>query len=290
MGNLDASDTSPLLIAAVLRQLVKVAGVKESDIAIADTLAYLPNHYWQICHGEFPRVHYVDSTGGLGRVKASRSSVQMHWGDAEASQQEKDFLPKCFAQADYLINIAVLKSHDIAGITLCAKNHYGSLVRRPIDYEYYDLHQTLAGYKQQRGSYRALVDLMGHSQLGGKTLLYVIDGLYGGYDWDGEPRKWRMEPFNNDWPSSIFISQDPVAIDCVGLDFLWEEWPEIVRIEGVDDYLMEAAGAEQAFYDPDGSGKTLKSLGVYERWSDPKEKKYSRNLGRKEGIELVALK
>jgi len=289
MDNLDASDTSPQIIIAVLRQLVNVVGVRQSDIAVADTLAYFPNHYWRICHGEFPKVHYVDSTGRLGRAKPAPSNVQLHFSDAQASENEKDYLPKCFAEADYLLNIAVLKSHDIAGVTLCAKNHYGSLARRPIEYGFYDLHQSLAGYHSAKGSYRALVDLMGHSQLGGKTLLYIIDGLYAGYNWDGEPRKWRMEPFNNDWPSSIFVSQDPVAIDCVGLDFLWEEWPDIVRIEAVDDYLLEAAHADQAFYDPDGSGKKLKSLGVYERWNNPKDKKYSRNLGTGAGIELLYL-
>jgi len=28
------------------------------------------------------------------------------------------------------------------------------------------------------GSYNALVDLMGQQQLGGKTMLYMLDGLY----------------------------------------------------------------------------------------------------------------
>lgn len=288
-GKVDNSDTSPQMIVAVLRQLVGKVRVKQSDISVVDTLAYIPKHYWDICHSEFPLVRYIDSTGRLGRSKAEYSKIVQHWSDAAAQEYNTDYLPKCFAEADYLINMPVLKSHELAGITLCAKNHYGSYIRRPIGWGYFDLHDSLAAYQPAKTSYRALVDIMGHSHMGGKTVLYVIDGLYGGEDWEARPVKWKMPPFNNDWPSSIFVSQDPVAIDCVGLDFLWEEMPHIVRIEAVDDYLLEAAQADKAFYDPDGSGKTLKSLGVYERWNNPRDKKYSRNLGMGNGIELVSL-
>ena len=65
---------------------------------------------------------------------------------------------------------------------------------------------------------------------------------------------------------------------------------------GTDDYLHEAAQANNppsgTFYDPDHSGnvKRLASLGVHEHWNNPREKKYSRNLGTGNGIELVAVK
>ena len=63
----------------------------------------------------------------------------------------------------------------------------------------------------------------------------------------------------------------------------------------MSDYLVEAAQAASppsgTFYDPDHatSVKRLPSLGVHERWNNAKEKKYSRNLGLDEGIELVAV-
>ena len=34
---------------------------------------------------------------------------------------------------------------------------------------------------------------------------------------------WQQEPFDGDYTSSIFVSQDPVAIDSVGADFLSNE-------------------------------------------------------------------
>ena len=146
------------------------------------------------------------------------------------------------------------------------------------------------------GHYRALVDVMGHSKLGGKTLLYLVDGLYAGYYSEGRPYKWQMAPFNNDWPSSLFVSQDPVAIDSVGYDFLLNEWPHVVADPGLEggaeDYLHEAALANQppsqTQYQPDGAGHPLTaSLGVHEHWNNPQDKQYSVNLGLGPGIELV---
>ena len=88
------------------------------------------------------------------------------------------------------------------------------------------------------------------------------------------------------------ISQDPVAIDSVGLDLLRSE-PRAVEVRGnADNYLHEAALANKppsgATYNPDGRGR-LESLGAHEHWNNPAEKKYSRNLGRKQGIELLVV-
>ncbi|MCK4294668.1 MAG: SMP-30/gluconolactonase/LRE family protein [Planctomycetes bacterium] len=112
---------------------------------------------------------------------------------------------------------------------------------------------------------------------------------------DRGPRRWKSHPFNGDWTSSLFASQDPVAIDSVGFDFLHEEYEDPARRSGVDDYLHEAALASNppsgTFYDPDHSGdlKRLSSLGVHEHWNNPKDKQYSRNLGTGKGIELIAV-
>lgn len=36
-------------------------------------------------------------------------------------------LPEAVVEADYLVNTALLKGHEITGVTLCAKNHFGSI-------------------------------------------------------------------------------------------------------------------------------------------------------------------
>jgi hypothetical protein len=106
----------------------------------------------------------------------------------------------------------------------------------------------------------------------------------------------QLAPFGGHWPCSLLASQDPVAIDSVGFDFLWSERTDFPRKGGVDDYLHEAALAHDppsgTFYDPNHTTATerLPSLGVHEHWNNPQERKYSRNLGTGEGIELVSAK
>jgi len=299
LGNPDYMNTSPQMIISLLRQLVDEVGVGEADITVGDTLCYFPNEYYNMCHEEFPNVRYLEYLGKFGRTAARTSSVALYWSTPDAAENTTDYVPESYVEAEYLINLANLKSHnDHAGITLCAKNHYGSLVRKPARSPgYYDMHKDLPYTTPGMGHYRPLVDLMGHKHLGGKTLLYLIDGLYAGkHAKERSPRKWNTSPFNGDWTSSLFASQDAVAIDSVGFDFLWAEWDDAPHKPGTNDYLIEAALADNppsgTFYDPDHKGNVarLASLGVYEHWNNPEDKQYSVNLGTGNGIELVKLR
>lgn len=288
----DYMNTSPQMIVALLRQLVKQAGVAERDISVGDTLCYFPSEYYDIVHREFPGVQCVDFAGKFGRRKAEPSSIPIYWSSRPADCAQ-DFVPNWFADAEYIVNLANLKAHTGTGVTLCAKNHFGSLIRKPTEKGYYNWHTE--SFSKGEKTYRPLVDFMGHRHVGGKTVLYLIDGLYAGiHPRDKEPRRWNGEPFNGGWTNSLFASQDPVAIDSVGFDFLHAEYTE-PRNPGVDDFLHEAALAGNppsgTFYDPDHATnqKRLSSLGVHEHWNNASERKYSRNLGKKAGIELVAV-
>ncbi len=289
----DYMNTAPQMIIALLKQLVEVVGVAQRDITVCDTLAYLVHEYYDILHARFPHVRYEDFAGKFGRIKVQPSSVPFYWS-CRPQRVLPDYLPVCFAEADYLVNFANLKAHTAAGVTLCGKNHFGSLVRWPVQKGYYNMHRN--SFTKTTGIYREQVDLLGHAHFGGKTVLYLIDGLYSGkHPIDHVPRKWSSPPFAGHWTCSLLASQDPVAIDSVGLDFLRAEWDDFPRRVGVDDYLHEAALANDppsgTFYDPTHAEPTrrLASLGVHEHWNNPEEKKYSRNLGKDEGIELVCL-
>jgi hypothetical protein len=73
-------------------------------------------------------------------------------------------------------------------------------------------------------------------------------------------------------------------------DFLTSEWPDLPDIKNADNYLRESALANdppsKAFYDPERDGIRCRSLGVHQHWNNGTEKKYSRNLGKTDGIEL----
>jgi hypothetical protein len=293
---LDYMNASPQMILALLRQLVHMAGVNQQDISVGDPLSLFPNQYYDLLHSEFPDVHYLDHNGGNAshpRTRVQYSSIPFYWSSRPTGKTQ-DYVPAPYAEAKYFINMANLKSHVIAGVTLCGKNHYGSLLRKPPEKGYYDMHRSLAQDVPSSGHYRAVVDLMGHTHTGGKTLLYLIDGLYPGvHPTERSPRKWFNPPFNGHWACSLLASQDPVAIDSVAFDFLWGEWNDHPHMAGADDYLHEAALADNppsgTFYDPDHATNTtrLASLGVHEHWNNMHDKQYSRNLGKGEGIELV---
>jgi hypothetical protein len=293
---------------ALLDQLVNVVGVAQSDITIGDTTGTVPNYYFDYLTkpaaeggggGEFADITFIGRNAVPGRITDTRSSVELHWSIADAEGTLQDFIPKSYADASYFINLAILKTHARAGVTLCAKNFYGSLIRRPTDDGYYNLHANLLNETPGEGRYRPLVDLMGHEQFGGKTLVAIIDALWTGYDWSrfSVPLKWQSEPFNDSYAASILMSQDIVAIDSVGYD-LWYAEAEVTtlpgpdpRVVGADDYLTEAALADAppsgSTYDPEGDGTTLSSLGVHEHWNNDHERQYSRNLKTGDGIELI---
>lgn len=294
---------SPQIIYSLLDQIVNVVGVAQSDITIGDPICMWCNEFYDMIHPDFPNVHYLDYFTYTGRTKAVKSTVPFYWSTSAADGKKQDYVMQSYVDAEYLINLATLKGHyNQAGITCCGKNHYGSL-RCPdatwVSIGYYDMHSDSPANKPASGSYRNFVDLMGHEHVGGKTFLCMFDFLYSGKHAQYEvppyqvPQKWQMPPFNNDWPSSIFASQDQVAIDSVGYDLLITEWPESPgpAYAGTDDYLHEAAEANDppsgTFYDPEDDGTRLQSLGVHEHWNDPNNKQYTRNLGTGDGIELL---
>ena len=214
-----------------------------------------------------------------------------------------------------MINLGNMKGHRLAGVSFCAKNHFGSISVSRADrggvpwqtapgaaglHPYISVHDFRIGnprwesYERPMGTYNPIVDLMGHQHLGEKTLLFMVDGLYATSYENAEieaRNRWQSSPFNGDWTSSLFISQDGVAIDSVCLDFLRTE-PTMDQVYGsVDNYLHEAALAHNppsgTSYDPEGDGVPLGSLGAHEHWNNPIDKAYSRNLGTGSGIELV---
>ncbi len=295
--NANASYIAPQLIQPLLRQLVTDVGVAPADIYIYDAIRNVPSTVFDRATKEFPGVHFLDSTSTDGREKAVPDKTKPL---VLAQGGITFYFPTCLTEAEYLINMAGLKGHTIASMTVCAKNHLGSFFNADGSAGARNIHPyiTVKGNGAQApGAYNGLVDLNGHPQTGGKTILYIVDAIYATQHNEfrlAAACKWTSAPFNGHWTSSIFASQDGVAIDSVALDFLRNE-PTIkpTIIGPVDNYLHEMAQADKApsktAYDPAKTGKTLASLGVHEHWNNAAEKKYSRNLGTGQGIELVAV-
>jgi hypothetical protein len=302
-------DTSPQTILALLRQLVNEAGVPQENIYIGDPIADIWNTLYNVWHAEFPNIKYVSKRNIPGRTRITASTVPgIHYSDKGTVMTE--VTTHCFFKemmdADYLLNVPTMKGHRWGGVTLFAKNHFGSNTTSGS----WQLHRGLMNpdnevpLRTEYKSYRVFVDLMSSKYLGGKTLLYFMDALWSTSYEHQKPQKFQSAPFNNDWSSSLFFSLDPVAVESVCLDILQKEFTEedlnadpprytFVQWDGVDDYLHQAASSEWwpdgITYDPDNSGSPIGSLGVHEHWNNTTSMQYSRNLGTGEGIELIKI-
>ena len=312
---------APQLAFAVLRQLVNVAGVKDSSITIYDTDRYVPDPVYTKCKTAYPGVHFMGWDALNGREKYARDTTRVHWSEnltQEIHGGNPAYLPTVVTQASYLINLGNFKGHRYMGVTFCSKNHFGTLScdTNGVPYQnaphaaglhyYTAVHDifiqgspewTFTG--RPMGTYNTLVDLMGHRDLGAKTLLFMVDALYAVQDEGAtvsSKSKWLSAPFNNNWTSSLFMSQDNIAIESVCLDFIRTEAainPYDTTVYGaVDNYLHEGAQANNppsgTFYHPNGDTVRLQSLGVHEHWNNATDKQYSRNLGTGNGIELIS--
>jgi hypothetical protein len=285
---------SPHVVYSFLNQLINVVGIPGSAITVYDASRYIGDPIYDKVRSNpdpnFQSVTFVvaPDLARNGRIGADHEPSKPVYTNAGTA-----YLPRCVTEAKYLVNMALLRPHTGAGITLCAKNHFGS-----VRFLSSSTHQgwtpeplhNYGGRSKPMDTYNCLVELNGHRQLAGKTLLYFIDGLYPAVHESGNVIKW--ESFGDDWFSSVLASQDPVAIDSVGFDFLRNE-PRCTQVFGhPENYLHEMALADNppsgTFYDPERDGTGLTSMGVHEHWNNDVEKKYSRNLGTGQGIELVA--
>ena len=307
-GYAPVTETSPEAILSILKELVDVKGINQADIYVGDPIAHVWEDTYQYLHDQYPDVKYVDKDSqyeSMGRttIHPSMQDVVFYSDKGKVmTSAVSDALYEEMENADYLINMAAMKAHARAGISLTAKNHFGSHTRAGADHLHPGLlapendQPTNAGY----GKYRVLVDIMGHEKLGQNTCLYFVDGLWAGDEAVDPPCKFQSAPFNNDWSSSIFVSLDQVALESVCLDVLRTEFNnpnDITKYRphylGVDDYLHQAADPanwpEGITYDPEDDGTPIGSLGVHEHWNSGTQRQYSRNLGKPYGIELVTV-
>lgn len=312
-GQTNASFASPVVLKALLVSLVDKAGVAPADITVFDASRVIPSYTMSVCGtGSLQGVNFRFREEGGGHDSIMDKSFPIVW--SEKFEGEVCYLPDYLVAADYLINFANLKGHDLAGVTLSAKNHFGTIMNSSrnnppqaanihgyVAAQYYSWGEDWTWDQRAMGTYSVLVDFIANKNIGAKTVLYLLDAFAvsdtQSSDITGNT-KWKQAPFNGGWPSSLFVSQDSVALDSVGVDFIDNE-PNMPYFKETaagkmthQNYLHEAALAEKSpsgtIY-KNGDGVIVGSLGVHEHWNNATDKQYSRNLGQSEGIELVKI-
>jgi hypothetical protein len=323
---------TPQLLMAMITDLIEEVGVPGEMITVYDVSARIPDYIMTPFKthesSEYQNVRFVGNPRYLtgdesNRYLAAEADLDapIHFADTTVATI---VWVKSVTESDYLINLTNMKGHTMAGVTILAKNLYGSVFIPTASPEIWTdgnytwgfgpnnvtdsagvpdphrgLHMCATVHDFYDGnigdmpardyaSYNYLVDLMGHPQIRNKTILYVVDGLYAG-DQQNRISTWQI--YRGKYSSSIFLSQDPIALESVCLDFLRSEPSNALHVHGnVDNWLHESAQADAPpsgmVYNPGAEETPLASLGVHEHWNSWTDKQYSRNLGTGEGIEL----
>ncbi|MGP8246835.1 MAG: chitobiase/beta-hexosaminidase C-terminal domain-containing protein [Bryobacteraceae bacterium] len=328
-------DVSPQMVLAMVRQLVFHARVAPADILVYDARRAIAPIVLTKVWGEFKDVRFVQQDPPDGKQPRNPGYGDHHglegadWveGVTYSAGQYKNarLMPRQVMAATYLINMALVKAQSYpwnfmeggeearlgdqgqTGVSMTGKNHFGSILGTR------EMHDTIDTNVLAKGrTYSPMVDLAAAPNLGAKTVLFVLDGLYCARKHESYPLHFPNAPFHNrvtpyenpDWPASILASLDGVALDSVGVDILHSQTvnngdprdhnrPRILLREYTDDYLHEMALAGNP---PSGTlytqgGRRVNSLGVFEHWDDDATRRYSRNLDREhgQGIELLYL-
>jgi len=186
--------TRPALADAIAQSLQK-AGVPAGNIIL-----------WDRSSAELKRAGYPLSTA-KDRVRCFGSdSLPLPY---ERTPEAAGSIGSCFATlvsryCTALINIPILKDHDLSGVSLGMKNFYGA-IHNPNKY-----HDNCCD--------PFIADLSTHPHLRGKLRLVVVDGLAGQYH--GGPSlkpQWGF-PFEG-----LLAGADPVAVDRIGALIIEEQ-------------------------------------------------------------------
>ena len=295
---------SPHLLFSLVRQMIEVAGVSGDDIILTDPSRYIGEQINdKIRNNGSPEYAKIIIEECKARALPGYRTAQPDlkaavWFNMPNDSLYKMYLPKSYTEATYLINYTLARPHRVFGITSVAKNHFGSVwdIKKSA-FAPHPLHAfglwDYATPNKLNDPHSAPV-LMGHKIIYNKSFLYLADGLFTSLNQTLPVAKWST--FNNDWFSSLLMSQDPVALESVVYDFIASE-PNLITGNPCfnghqDNQFLECAMANKppsgTKYDPENDGTPLKSLGVHEHWNNAKDRKYSRNLGKKKGIELIS--
>jgi uncharacterized protein (DUF362 family) len=215
-------------------------GFAATDISVYDVThaahaGVVPQRFIDGC--DYPGVNFV---AYVDNPDPYSTTEFVHFDPPSGSGISDRPLANVVVEADYLINMPIMKKHDYAGISLSFKNHFGSFRHCDFVHGY-----VFPMYPDYTPDYSPFVDMHANEHLGGKTVLTVGDGIYGNWEhlWSPPP-PWST--FGDDAPNSLFLATDAVAVDCVMADF--------IAFEGTvpataDDYLVLASAAGMGVFE-----------------------------------------
>lgn len=222
----------PELVAAVCEELA-AAGVPPERIIVWDRFSRELRQagYEIVTSGSRPRCFGTDS---LARG--------LRGGGYDSQPQISGTIGSCFSSiisrlCTAMINLGVLKDHDLSGISVGMKNLFG-LIHNPNRY-HFDVHKD-----------PYLPDLAAHPYVRRKSRLVIIDASVGQYHGGPAYRPQYSWPFEG-----LLIGTDVVAVDRVGCTIIEARrkeagLPSLAEIDREPKYLQLAEEKGLGYSDP----------------------------------------
>jgi uncharacterized protein (DUF362 family)/GNAT superfamily N-acetyltransferase len=234
--------TSPQVIRALVESLLE-AGYPPEDITIYDVTAYRD----QAATSRFvelgvatvflnPRPGFFDKVAARAHSgpAAPDTKASIHMRKPVVDQSGKSvrcYMPKVLSQARHMINVPVFKAHQFVLQSSALKNHFGTVRFSNRNTHPVILHGPHIDWH--------IADINANEHIRNKTRLILVDGLLGAGcfsrdEYNRMPTGWHTLP-SGKTPSSLYFSQDPVAVESVLADLIMEEQ----RALGYEPYSHE---------------------------------------------------
>jgi hypothetical protein len=240
---------------ALVRSM-KLRGVSEQDIWIYDAIRALPDRFMN--GNLYSGVRFYDNKCNIkaGWSSSDPDAFITFSPPADIPLPPPIRLTDVIIDAAYLINMPIMKLHSFTGWSLSFKHHFGT-----INHPYYLHKYTSLNGDYFSPTYSPFIDIYKNPHILNKTILTIGDGIFSAFGIGSPPSPWNT--FNNNVPNSLFLSTDPVAIDCVMGDLLSAEREVDIRS---DYYLILANNADLGIFergDPWGNNYNLIDYSKY---------------------------
>ena len=220
-------DAIPEPAVAVIRGFVRAGGLSANchiyDMTTGSGARYIPPWFRDKVRAYYPDVQFNASGSAQAGNDAWDPYTYVTWDPAYVDPPPDTEINSLVLDADYIVDIPIVKRHSQANATLGYKNHLGSIRNANA------LHPWLYNDTPEAS---VLADIMGSpvvpsdpsvKSIGQKTALVVGDMLFGQpcSNFGHEPRPWQI--YGNEWPCSLIVGDDTVATDSVMIDILQSE-------------------------------------------------------------------
>ena len=228
LGGPDLS-THPIIVDKIIEG-VYGAGVLKKQIIIWDRFeSHLLNAGYPIKQEEGEVQTFASDTVGIGYddevfYESGKDSVSRRENESTRSRYSRIVTQ----QVDVLINVPVLKHHEMAGVSGCLKNlAFGSV------------DNTRRFHAKPLYCNPAIAEILEHKVLKNKLALNIVDGLVASFD------RGPTYHAESTWKyGSLFVSADPVILDVLVLQTVNQkrEEMELDSVSKLANHINTASG------------------------------------------------